>query len=39
MLEALKRAIERDPEFKEIAQTDPDFEPFRNDPEFQELIG
>jgi hypothetical protein len=38
MLEALKRAIERDPEFKEITQTGPDFDPFRDDPDFRALV-
>lgn len=39
MLEALKEAIELDPEYKEIAKTDEDFEPYRDDSEFMELIG
>jgi len=39
MLDALKRAVEFDPEYKEKAEIDPDFEPYRDDPDFQELIG
>lgn len=41
MLGALKRAIELDPDLRKQAKTDPDkdFEHYRNDPDFQELVG
>ena len=39
MLDALKRAVESDPALTDAVSADPDFEPFRDDPEFQELIG
>ena len=38
MLVALKRAIELDPKRKEKAKTDPDFEPYRDDPDFRALV-
>ena len=38
MLDALERAIELDPEYKENAKTDADFEPYRDDPDFRALV-
>ena len=38
MLDALKRAIELDPELKEEAKTDEDFDPYRDDPDFRTLV-
>ncbi len=35
----LKMAIQLDPVRKEMAKTDADFDPIRNDPEFQVLLG
>ncbi|HUU55212.1 MAG TPA: tetratricopeptide repeat protein [Armatimonadota bacterium] len=35
----LKQAINLDPKYREMAKTDPDFEPLRSDPEFRKLLG
>ena len=38
MLSALKKAIEFNPENKEVAQTDEDFDPFRDDEDFRAIV-
>jgi tetratricopeptide (TPR) repeat protein len=37
--EFLRKAIELDSKFKEMAKTDPDFDFIRNDPRFKEIVG
>ncbi len=39
VLADLTRSIELYPEFRDMARTDSDFDPIRDDPAFQELIG
>ncbi|MDV2495917.1 MAG: tetratricopeptide repeat protein [bacterium] len=39
MLDALSRVIELVPVWKKSAQTDEDFDPYRDDPDFQEIVG
>lgn len=39
MLDALEKAIELNPDYKEKAKTDSSFEPYRDDSDFQELVG
>ena len=38
-IEDLRRAIALDPEKRDAARTDPDFENIRDDPRFRELVG
>jgi hypothetical protein len=38
-LEHLRRAIERNERFRELARSDTDFDPIRDEPEFAELVG
>ncbi len=39
MLEWLAKAIAGDEKYKQMSQTDPDFEFYRNDPDFRKLVG
>lgn len=39
MIYSLRKAIKFKPELKSYAKNDPDFEDFRDDPDFQELTG